>query len=93
MSKDQEYNGWTNWETWNVALWADNEEETYKTKQRFVRGLRIVAWGYFVGHVEHFCKEIYPSGTPDMKDESEMDNVNYQEIADAWQEEYELENE
>jgi len=28
-----------------------------------------------------------------MKDESEMDNVNYQEIADAWQEEYELENE
>ncbi len=90
---NQEYNGWTNWETWNVALWVDNDYETYKRKQRFVRGLRILDWRDFVGHVEHFCKEIYPSGTADMKDESEMDNVNYQEIADAWQEEYELEDE
>ena len=93
MSNDREYNGWTNWETWNVALWVDNEEETYKTKQRFVRGLRILAWSDFVGHVEHFCKEIYPNGTPDMDNSSEMRKVNYQEIADAWQEEYELENE
>lgn len=22
----QEYNGWTNYETWNVALWLDNDE-------------------------------------------------------------------
>jgi len=23
---DKTYNGWTNYETWNVALWLDNEE-------------------------------------------------------------------
>jgi hypothetical protein len=23
------YNGWSNYETWNVALWLDNDEGTY----------------------------------------------------------------
>lgn len=23
------YNGWTNWETWNIALWLDNEKYYY----------------------------------------------------------------
>lgn len=24
-----EYNGWTNYETWNWKLWADNDQRTY----------------------------------------------------------------
>jgi len=24
---DNEYNGWKNWATWNVALWLGNEKE------------------------------------------------------------------
>ena len=24
-----EYNGWKNWETWNIALWFDNDEGSY----------------------------------------------------------------
>ena len=26
----QDYNGWTNYETWNVALWMDNDETEYQ---------------------------------------------------------------
>ena len=25
MTNDTRYNGWTNYETWNVALWMDND--------------------------------------------------------------------
>ena len=26
-----DYNGWTNYETWNVALWLGNDESMYRT--------------------------------------------------------------
>lgn len=28
-AKDTTYNGWTNYETWAVALWLDNDEGSY----------------------------------------------------------------
>ena len=36
------YNGWTNYATWNTALWVDNEEYTYFT--RIDEQKRIVEW-------------------------------------------------
>ena len=31
------YNGWTNYETWNVALYIQNEEPLYREAVRYVR--------------------------------------------------------
>ena len=32
-----EYNGWTNYETWNVVLWLENEERTYLAICNFMK--------------------------------------------------------
>jgi len=30
----ENYNGWKNWATWNVALWLGNDESIYKMARR-----------------------------------------------------------
>lgn len=30
MSNDKSYQGWTNYETWAVALWLDNDQGSYE---------------------------------------------------------------
>ena len=40
MSDDKKYNGWSNYETWNVALWLDNEQSSYQE----MHGLADEVW-------------------------------------------------
>ena len=37
MDKDNGYNGWKNYETWNVALWIQNDEALYKQACQFAQ--------------------------------------------------------
>ena len=34
---DTTYNGWTNYETWNVALWLQNKEAYYNVARQYDR--------------------------------------------------------
>jgi hypothetical protein len=33
--KNNKYNGWANYETWNVALWIQNVEKLYNIAKQF----------------------------------------------------------
>ena len=82
---DNGYQGWANWETWNVYLWAGNDEGLYRMMMDFVTAMRgrVTAGG-----AEEFFKELMPDGTPDFDDAQEYDAVDWHEIADAMNEDW-----
>jgi hypothetical protein len=67
---DNGYNGWANYETWNVVLWINNDEGLYNHARDLMD-----AWNEDShGSMDHFysraarevCSELFPSGqTPD----------------------------
>jgi hypothetical protein len=87
LTREGGYNGWKNYETWNVALWIDNEEPMYRAKQRHLKDV-----GKFTAaSVEKFVKRLMPGGTPDFKGElggkKAYAKVDWKEVADNFNEE------
>ena len=78
---DTSYNGWSNWATWNMALWLDNDESFYNIR-------RCTRWSELL-KMPRFLNKIgssYATGTPDM-DRRDIYDVNWDEILEAWQSE------
>ena len=44
-STNKTYNGWTNYETWNVKLWLDNDEDSYIYWNDTAHGLKDASNG------------------------------------------------
>jgi hypothetical protein len=73
------YEGWTNWHTWQVALWVNNDEPLYRT----MRSLRP----FTAQKARLFVERIMPGGTPDMEGDSRRTfppflHVDWKEIAE-----------
>ena len=71
-----EYNGWYNYETWNLKLWLDNDEGTYNMVQEKAKAL---IKKYEGDHIEDAATELEKF--------SKVDS----DLAD-WLKEYTLEN-
>lgn len=54
--KDKTYNGWKNWETWNVALWLGNDQSLYEIAIGFTSYIELASY---------LQNECYNAMTPD----------------------------
>ena len=84
-----EYNGYSNYQTWNVALWLDNDEGSYQHIRTMTNTLNLQvedkSWE-FADWLKGFVEEYNPldnkaSMFSDLLGHA-LANVNYQEIAE-----------
>ncbi len=83
MTTASDYNGWTNWATWQINLWIDNEEPFYRAKQRLLRRISGDDSTESYEWVVEFIENIFPEGTPDM-DPNDMKDVNWDELVESF---------
>ena len=81
------YNGWTNYETWNVALWIGSDEGLYREQQDWVSRYADYDEEITGEVVGQFFDEIMGGTTPDLKRLSSYDRepINFDEIAAHWE--------
>ena len=89
---EKTYNGWTNYETWNVVLWIDNEEGSYRYWRDTVREIcedsdeKDDAICSVSKRLEDEIKEGAPElqGTYSDLLSAALSEVNWYEIAENW---------
>ena len=86
--RDKTYNGWTNYATWNVPLWVDNEYSLYTIRCDLLK----IAVGPIDGEWVRSFINCYMNGTtPDLAgndwEGGRIQDVNWEEIAEHWEEE------
>lgn len=100
------YNGWTNYETWNVNLWIDNDEGMYSTVRDRAREIvrseddKDDAATELANYIENLHEEIKPQVEGTFADllSAALAEVNWREIAehhvdDLWGDEHPEEDE
>ncbi len=78
MKNGNTYEGWANWDTWNVNLWIMNDYGTY---QAWVAECRE-GDGWDAATARGFYLSVFDGSNPDKPD---LDAVDWAEIAQAWE--------
>lgn len=82
IAKENEYNGYANYETWNVCLWIDNDRDLYFKVDAWVKSRHNSALGYIlqVEEVKTFIQSQFPEGYT--RDLAFLLFVDWQELTD-----------
>ena len=82
------YNGWSNYETWNTALWIDNEPGSYHEARGIVneaRSERDAENGLKEWWTDGLMADVNPAGpTADLLGAA-ISEINWQEIVQHYQ--------
>lgn len=84
---DTTYNGWTNYETWAVKLWLDNEQGSYYAMQEMAEEYRHDDSWKLGDAMQQWLEEYMPDlGATLWSDllRSAWEEVNWREIAEAY---------
>lgn len=79
VSEATTYNGWKNYETWNISLYINNEYAIYKTAcdwvtERKKLGL-VVSYNAFIPVLEQYFTKITPDGVSWMEPIADTDEL------------------
>jgi len=77
---DETYNGHANWATWNVNMYAGSDEAAYI----YIRDLGPTP--YDAEGAESITRELWPTGTPDMGSAREYESVDWDGVAECYNE-------
>ena len=88
LKAEGKYNGWTNWETWNLKIWIENEENSY----RYIKAkAKILPLGEFIAFLETWATTQWDARTATSKAGFVSDflrhsfsRVNWTEIAESY---------
>ena len=74
------YNGWSNYETWNISLYINNEYAIYKmacdwVSERKQLGL-VVSYDAFIPVLEQYFTKITPDGVSWMEPIADVDELS-----------------
>lgn len=87
MGNEHRYNGWTNYETWCVALWMDSEEGTQEYFREMAEGYGAQSEEGSVSRFADALKDHHEELLPDLQGfvadllNAAMSEVNWYEIA------------
>lgn len=84
---DEGYNGWTNHDTWSVALWIDNEEPNYRRCARMAVGVNPKDPDEVLD-LAHEIRTEAEAGVLLIGDPVDLDRVNWEEIAQGYADDY-----
>jgi hypothetical protein len=95
---EKQYNGYTNYETWVVNLWIDNDEYTQdETRDWMTENHNTFQYKFQLDEAyREFVEELFDSPTSGLAGDligHALDNVNWKELTDLLIEELELDQE